>query len=158
MELCYIATCMRWNLRDTGHVGLSNEKHVILGTYKRASRQSRCSVTSFLNRGEKPSLNVYVMTCKWVVSACAVQWTMFVMRFTNRDLWNARTASHVHEDVSYTVVLSPLRNVYKEKSPDFLLKIKILISADAGPRESTVQVYTYIAQRTTQKFSVCCRH
>lgn len=51
----------------------------------------------------------------------------------------------VLDKVSYVGLLSPLCNIYKEKSPGFLLTIKILAP---GLRDSTVQVYTYITELT----------
>jgi hypothetical protein len=52
--------------------------------------------------------------------------------------------SLVHEVVSNVRLLSLLHNIYKEKSPDFLLTIKIFISADTWTsafHSSTARVY-----------------
>lgn len=45
-------------------------------------------------------------------------------------MYELRRPSLVREHVSNISLLSPLHNIYKEKSPDFLLRIKIIISAD----------------------------
>jgi len=84
------------------------------------------------------------MTCKSVARVRFSERSSLLDSQTLRLVDELRRPSLVHEQVSNVRLLSPLHNIYKEKSPDFLLTIKIIISADTWTskfHDSTVHVY-----------------